>query len=71
MLLIGFNSSTRKYVSRDNAIKAAEKACPGLDRNVRVVINTDGRQFSPVFVLNRESMHLAQPLAAQGFQVLG
>lgn len=71
MIIIEFNETTRTYASHANAVKAAEKAMSTQISSVRVVINTDGVRFSPVFILDRNSMPLAQPLAAQGFQVLG
>jgi hypothetical protein len=68
---VKFNSTTRTYATIESAEKAAAKIFPQERPDVRMIVASDGKRFSPVFVLNRDSMFLAMAIADRGFLVVG
>ena len=71
MILPNFHKTTRTYSTFERALAAVANLPAALDNQVSVMIQSDGKRFSPVFFLNNNSMWRAVAIASNGWRVVG
>lgn len=64
-----FSKTTRTYSTRERAVVEVIKDYKDVSGLICVIASEDGR-YSPVFVLNSDTMYLANELASRGFHCI-